>query len=151
VDDRVITWDRRRDIRRNEQDVIDKYGVEPRSIPDWLALVGDSADGFPGIKGWGKKTSALVLYRYGHLDDIPRDPREWDIDVARAGWLAANLQEQWDDALLFRNLATLRTDVPLEERLEELEWKGARRGELEELCRELDYEDFLKRVPRWCD
>jgi 5'-3' exonuclease len=150
VDDRVITWDRRRDIRRSEQDVIGKYGVEPGSIPDWLALVGDSADGYPGIKGWGKKTSALVLYRYGHLDEIPRDPLDWDIDVTRAGWLAANLQEQWDDALLFRKLATLRTDVPLQERLEELEWKGARRRELEELCRAIGYEEFLKRVPLWC-
>lgn len=150
VENRVITWDRRRDIRRDEQGVISKYGVEPRSIPDWLALVGDSADGFPGVKGWGKKSSSLVLCRYHHLDAIPRDPSEWDIDVARAGWLVANLRAQWDDALLFRNLATLRTDVPLEESVEDLEWKGARRSELEAFCRAIDYEPFLDRVPRWC-
>jgi 5'-3' exonuclease len=147
----VITWDRRRDIRRDEQDVIGKYGVEPKSIPDWLALVGDSADGFPGIPGWGKKTSALVLYRYHHLDDIPRDPSDWDIDVTRADRLAANLREQWDDALLFRELATLRNNVPLQESIEDLEWKGARRRELEKLCHEIGFEELLGRVPRWCE
>jgi 5'-3' exonuclease len=150
VDTRVITCDRRRNIRRDKKGVIAKYGVEPRSIPDWLALVGDSADGFPGIKGWGKKTSALVLHRYGRLDAIPRDPSEWDIDVTHARRLAANLIEHWDDALLFRDLATLRNDVPLQERLEDLEWKGALRRELEEFCRAIDYEEFLDRVPRWC-
>jgi 5'-3' exonuclease len=150
VGKRIITWDRRRDIRRGEQEVIGRYGVEPQSIPDWLALVGDSADGFPGVPGWGKQTSALVLYRYHHLDKIPQDPSDWDIDVQRATRLATHLEQHWDDALLYRDLATLRTDVPLKESLEDLEWKGARK-ELEELCREIGFEEFLERIPRWLD
>jgi 5'-3' exonuclease len=146
---RVITWDRRQDIRRSEQEVIGRFGVAPESIPDWLALVGDSADGFPGVAGWGKQTSALILYRYRHLDEIPEDPARWDIDVRGAVRLAANLRQHWDDALLYRDLATLRTDVPIEEELEDLAWKGARRDELENLCREIRFEEFLERVPRW--
>jgi 5'-3' exonuclease len=149
VGKRVITWDRRRDIRRGEQEVIGRFGVAPESIPDWLALVGDSADGFPGVAGWGKQTSALVLYRYRHLDGIPEDPAQWDIDVRRADRLAVNLRQHGDDALLYRDLATLRTNVPIEEKLEDLEWKGARRKELEDLCREIGFEEFLERVPRW--
>jgi 5'-3' exonuclease len=149
VGKRVITWDRRRAIQRGEQEVIARFGVAPQSIPDWLALVGDSADGFPGVVGWGKKTSALVLYRYRHLDAIPRDPTQWDIDVRGADRLAAGLERQWDDALLYRDLARLRTDVPLEESLDDLEWQGARRKELEGLCREIGFEEFLERVPRY--
>ncbi len=144
---RVVTWDRRRDIVRDQPAILDRFGVEPRSIPDWLALVGDSADGFPGISGWGEKSSALVLHRYGHLEEIPRYETDWDVAVRGAKRLATNLREHWDEAKLYRRLAVLRTDVPIEEDPEDLTWSGARREELEELCREIGDDEFPGRVP----
>lgn len=145
---RVVCWDRRRDIVYDEDGVLEKYGVRPGSIPDWLALVGDSADGYPGVPGWGAKSATAVLSRYAHLEAIPEDPREWGLTPGRARRLAESLRDHAQDAMLFRRLATLRTDVPLKERLGDLEWRGARER-LRELCREWGDAGLPARVSRW--
>lgn len=145
---RIVCWDRRRDIIIDEEGVVAKYGVRPASIPDWLALVGDSADGFPGVPSWGEKSAAAVLARYGHLEDIPDDPQTWGLPAARAARLAASLAQHKADALLFRRLATLREDVRLQESLDDLAWQGAR-PRLREICRSLGDEKFPERVMRW--
>ncbi|MGE0815076.1 MAG: 5'-3' exonuclease H3TH domain-containing protein [Vicinamibacterales bacterium] len=121
---RVVQRDRLRKVTRDEAGVVAKFGVPPASIPDYLALVGDSADGFPGLGGWGAKSAAKVLARYGHLESVPDDHRAWDVDVARAGALAATLRRDRDRALLFRTLATLRTDVPVFASVDDLAWAG---------------------------
>jgi 5'-3' exonuclease len=121
---RVVQLDRRKSITRDELGVVAKFGVEPASIPDYLALVGDSADGFPGLLGWGAKSSAAVLARFNHLESIPSDWREWGVNVAGPKALSATLVANRDQALLFRVLATLRTDVPVFDSVDQLEWKG---------------------------
>ena len=145
--DRVVCWDRMRKIVLNEPAVLAKFGVPPRSIPDFLALVGDAADGIPGLHGWGKKTAAIVLARYGHIEAIPDSARDWDVKPRRADDLAATLREQRDDALLYKRLATLPLDVPLKEDLKDLRWQGVRRDRFEELCLELGERDLAERVP----
>ena len=151
--DRVVCLDRRRKIVYDEPAVIGKFGVPPRSIPDYLALVGDAADGLPGVPRFGAKSTAAILARYGDIESIPGDPAAWDVKVRGAAALAANLAAARDDALLYRRLATLVTDVPLREDLDDLEWRGARRDELNALVAELgddDYQhDILRRVPRF--
>jgi len=122
---RVVQRDRVRKVTRDEAGVVAKFGVEPASIPDYLALVGDAADGFPGLPGWGAKSTATVLAKWKHLEAIPDDHRDWQVNVARAGALAATLKRDRDRALLFRRLATLRTDVPVFEDVDELRWQGA--------------------------
>ena len=122
--DRVVQFDRRKREQRDERGVVARFGVGPASIPDYLALVGDSADGFPGITGWGEKASSAVLGRYAHLERIPAKSTEWSVPVRGAARLAAALQENRDLALLFRTLATLRTDVPVFTDVEELRWRG---------------------------
>jgi 5'-3' exonuclease len=144
----VVCWDRRRDIVYDEEAVLAKYGVRPASIPDWLALVGDSADGYPGLSGWGPKSASAVLSRYEHIEAIPDDPTQWGLDASRAQRLAEHLRAHWEEALLYRHLATLRHDVPLDERIADLEWRGAHEH-LKRLCAELGSETFPKRVPRW--
>ena len=124
VGNRVVQFDRRLRQLRDEAGVAERFGVGPASIPDYLALVGDSSDGFPGVPGWGEKTSATVLARYGHLEAIPRDATAWDVSVRGAARLAASLDEHRDQALLFRTLATLRTDVPVFAAVDELRWRG---------------------------
>jgi 5'-3' exonuclease len=124
VGDRVVQFDRRQRALRNEAGVVERFGVGPASIPDYLALVGDTSDGFPGLPGWGEKTSALVLARYGHLEAIPADSDQWGVTVRGAERLAAALVEHRELALLFRTLATLRTDVPLFGAVDELRWGG---------------------------
>jgi 5'-3' exonuclease len=104
--------------------VVKKFGVSPASIPDYLALVGDSADGYPGLPGWGAKSSAAVLAKFIHLESIPRDSREWHVNAANAGTLASTLTREMDHALLFRTLATLRTDIPLFDDVDQLRWSG---------------------------
>jgi len=141
----VICWDRRRDILLDEEGVIRKFGVRPHSIPDWLALVGDAADGFPGIPGWGAKSASGVLSRFDHLESIPEDPRQLGLPPGRASRLMESLADHREEAFLYRRLATLRDDVPLGEGLADLEWRGAG-AELEEVCRELGDEGLAKRV-----
>jgi 5'-3' exonuclease len=126
--DRVVQLDRRTRETRDEAGVRRKFGVPPASIPDWLALVGDKADGYPGLPGWGPRTAATLLARYGRLEDIPRSSDDWDVSVRGADRLAATLAEQWERALLFRRLATLRTDAPIRADLDALRWTGPRPG-----------------------
>ena len=134
---RVVQLNRRTRVTLDEQGVIQKYGVPPLSIPDYLALVGDSADGYPGLAGWGAKSSAAVLARFGHLEQIPKDCREWHVNAASAGALADTLRREWADALLFRKLATLRTDIALFDDVEQLRWSGPK-PEFEAIAAELD-------------
>ena len=124
VGTRVVQLNRRTNTTLDEAGIIDKFGVPPRSIPDYLALVGDSADGYPGLRGWGPKSSSTVLAKFLHLEAIPDDSREWHVDVANAGSLAATLAAERESAMLFRKLATLRTDIPLFKNVEELRWNG---------------------------
>jgi 5'-3' exonuclease len=144
----VVCWDRRRDIIYDEAAVLAKFGVRPSSIPDWLALVGDSADGYPGLSGWGPKSAAAVLARYEHIESFPEDPGQWGLGIARARRLAESLRDHREDVFLYRRLATLRQDVPLQERVADLEWRGAL-DRLKPLCRELGDDKLVERVPRW--
>jgi 5'-3' exonuclease len=144
----IVCWDRRRDILYDEEAVLAKFGVRPASIPDWLALVGDAADGFPGIPGWGSKSAAAVLARYEHIEAIPKDYSQWGLGAARALRLSESLKAYQDDVLLYRVLATLRQDVPLKESLQDLEWRGAQ-DRLKTLCYELGDKKLPERVPRW--
>jgi 5'-3' exonuclease len=122
---RIVQLDRRKNIVRDEAGVVARFGVMPASIPDYLALVGDSADGFPGLAGWGAKSAAAVLAKFGHLEFIPSDWREWGVSVASPKALSGRLAADRDRALLFRLLATLRTDIPLFASIDQLQWKGA--------------------------
>ena len=137
---RVVVWDRMRKIVRDEAGVRAKFGVAPESIPDYLALVGDSADGLPGVFGWGRKSASALLERYRHIEAIPANASDWEVKPRRAYDLAAELRQEREAALLYRRLATLRLDVPLEEELDDLKWDGARREALAEICAELGEE-----------
>ena len=121
---RVVQMDRRKRVVRDEAGVITRFGVTPSSIPDYLALVGDASDGYPGLPGWGAKSAAAVLARFLHLESIPADSRVWGVNAASPARLAHTLTAERDRALLFRTLATLRTDVPLFESVDELRWTG---------------------------
>jgi 5'-3' exonuclease len=145
VGTRVVQLDRRRDILRDEAGVVAKFGVKPESIPDYLAVVGDSADGYPGLSGWGVKAAALTLSQYPHLEDIPKDWRKWHPSIRKARLLSESLFNAWSDALLFRTLATLRRDVPVFATVEELRWKGPDRN-FEEYCRRIESRDLLGRA-----
>ena len=148
---RIVCWDRRREIVIDEQGVIEKFGVKPKSIPDWLGLVGDTADGFPGIPGWGAKSASAVLARFEHIESIPNDPAKWNlksISLGRATSLAESLASRRDEAYLYRTLATLRYDVPLKETLNDLKWQGAY-PRLKRLCHDLGDDRIPERVPRW--
>ena len=120
----IVQLNRRTQVTLDEAGVVQKFGVPPESIPDYLALVGDSADGYPGLPGWGAKSSAAVLAKFLHLEAIPKDCADWRVNAANAGALAATLGREWDNALLFRTLATLRTDIPLFDDVEQLRWTG---------------------------
>ena len=130
---RVVCLDRRRNALLDHQGVLVKFGVEPASIPDYLGLVGDSADGIPGIPRWGAKTSAAVLRRYGHIEQVPADSALWDVRVRGAKGAAESLAGRLEDALFYRELATLRLDVPLTESLDDLEWRGVPQRAFSEL------------------
>jgi 5'-3' exonuclease len=134
---RVVQLNRRTRVTLDEAGIIQKFGVSPESIPDYLALVGDAADGYPGLPGWGAKSSAAVLAKYVHLESIPPDWREWRVNAAHAGALARTLSEERDRAFLFRTLATLQTGIALFDDVDELEWRGPRPG-FEELGARLD-------------
>jgi 5'-3' exonuclease len=144
---RVVQLDRRRDILRDEAGVLAKFGVRPQSIPDYLAVVGDSADGFPGLPGWGPKAAAMVLSRYSRLENIPNDWREWPSSIRSARNLSATLFDSWDDALLFRTLATLRLDAPVFDIVDELCWLGPRAG-FEEHCHRMKSPELFNRARR---
>lgn len=145
VGTRVVQLDRRRDILRDEAGVVAKFGVKPQSIPDYLALVGDSADGFPGVPGWGEKSSALVLSLYPRLENIPKDWRAWHPSIGSGRRLATSLFGSWDDALLFRTLATLRLDAPVFDSVDDLRWKGPH-ANFEAQCRVMGSPDLFDRA-----
>lgn len=142
----VVTLDRRREIVLDADGVREKFGVSPESIPDYLALVGDAADGIPGIARWGAKSAATVLGKLIHLENIPDDHEAWGVKVRGAATLAQNLREHREDAMLYRTLATLRSDVPITESLDELRWDGPDRQALESLCEELGERTLLDRI-----
>jgi 5'-3' exonuclease len=123
---RVVQVDRRRETTRDEAGIVAKFGVRPESIPDFLAVVGDTADGYPGISGWGEKGAASVFSRYPHLENVPRDWQAWHPSIKKARGLSESLFNSWNEALLFRDLATLRTSVPVFDSVADLEWKGPR-------------------------
>jgi 5'-3' exonuclease len=151
-DGRVVTYDRRKRQFMDADAVQAKFGVRPESIPDFLALVGDSADGYPGLPGWGAVSAAAVLRRYPHLEAIPESVRGWDVGVRGAAALAVSLKEHRPDVLLYRELALLRTDAPIPQRSHRaLAWRGVPREPFEELMRRLDEPRLRFRVPRWQD
>ena len=147
----IVCWDRRREIIIDEKGVVEKFGVRPQSIPDWLALVGDSADGYPGIPGWGAKSASTVLSRFEHIEAIPNDSTKWKLSAispGRAASLAESLSQRREEALLYKKLATVRRDVPLQEKLSDLKWQGAWER-LKKICYELGEERIPERIPRW--
>ena len=142
---RVVQFDRRAGVLRDEEGVRAKFGVAPASIPDYLALVGDAADGFPGLRGWGAKSAAAVIGRYGRIDAIPDDPADWDVAVRGAGRLAGELAGRRDLARRFRDLATLRTDARLFDAVDDLCWRGPRPA-LFDLCARLNVPAHFERA-----
>lgn len=142
---RIVQLNRRTRLVVDEAGVVQKFGVLPESIPDYLALVGDAADGYPGLPGWGAKSSAAVLAKFIHLEAVPKDCREWRVNATNASALADTLHNQWDRAVLFRKLATLRTDIPLFENVDQLRWNGPA-SEFTELAARLDA--AVTRAPR---
>ena len=142
---RIVQLDRRTGTIRDEQGVAQKFGVLPESIPDYLALVGDAADGYPGLPGWGSKSSSGVLRKYHHLEQIPASFLDWHVNVANVSTLSSILRREWDRALLFRDLATLRTDLPLFNSVDTLRWSGPR-PEFDAIARQLDAAKTDKRL-----
>jgi 5'-3' exonuclease len=151
--DRIVLRDRMRRITYDEPGVVDKFGVPPASIPDYLALVGDSSDGYPGLPGWGAKSAAAVLARFGHIDAIPPSVLDWGVDIRNASRLAATLEQHRAEAALYRTLATLNRDSTLEGTitLDDLEWRGVPRATFVALCEELGFDTVRERVHRWAD
>jgi 5''-3'' exonuclease (including N-terminal domain of PolI) len=150
--ERVVLRDRRRGLTIDDKAVRAKWGVAPESIPDYLGLVGDAADGFPGLPGWGARSAAAVLARFTHLEAIPAAVGDWHVDVRSAAGLNATLRARWDEALLYRRLATLRLDAPLPQTdPEELLWRGARRDAFAALCEELGARGLAQRPQLWQD
>ncbi|MGH2463201.1 MAG: 5'-3' exonuclease [Candidatus Limnocylindria bacterium] len=147
--ERTVLRDRMRKVTYDEIGVIAKFGVRPTSIPDYLALVGDSADGYPGLPGWGARSAGAVLARWEHLEAIPDDPLSWDVDIRGAGRLGATLRQHRDEALLYRRLATLGLDAAAPGTVDELAWAGVPRNEFEAFCAELGFESIQGRVHRW--
>jgi 5'-3' exonuclease len=152
--DRIVLRDRMRRVTYDEAGIVTKFGVSPESIPDYLALVGDSSDGFPGLPGWGAKSAAAVLARWKHLEAIPASALDWDVPVRNASRLAATLDQQRGDAILFRRLAVLNRDARIDDvtgTLDELEWRGVPRAAFVALCDELGFDTVRERVHRWAD
>lgn len=148
-DRHVVAFDRRKREFVDAEGVVAKFGVAPESIPDYLGLVGDSSDGFPGVPGWGAKSASLVLSRYGHIEDIPLEADLWDVDVRGAQRLVTALRSHMADALLFRFLAVLRHDVPLTETLGDLEWQGVPRERWESFCDRYGFGGLRSRPSRY--
>ncbi len=151
--ERVVLRDRMRKITYDEAGIREKFGVAPTSIADYLALVGDSSDGYPGLPGWGAKSAAIVLARFEHLEAIPESPLDWELDLRNASRLAATLAQHRAEALLFRRLATLNTDADIAATpiLESLEWRGVPRDRFVALCDELGFDTVRERIHRWGD
>jgi 5'-3' exonuclease len=155
-DERVVLLDRRRRITYDEPAVKVKWGVPPTAIPDWLALVGDSSDGYPGLPGWGAKSAAAVLARYGSLEAIPAKASAWDVPSLRGGVaLAATLRERWDEVMLYRSLARLRTaedgvEIP-QQSIDELRWRGTPREPWQAFCVSLGLDQYAGRPHRWLE
>ncbi|MDE0269352.1 MAG: flap endonuclease [Acidimicrobiaceae bacterium] len=145
LDGRVVQYDRRREIVYDYQGVIGKFGVRPESIPDYLGLVGDTADGIPGLAGWGAKSTSEVLWRYGHITDIPLDADDWDIQVRGAARLARTLRERYEDALLFKRVATVALDAPVAASADDLKWQGPLDG-FNQHCAAIDAEHLATRA-----
>jgi 5'-3' exonuclease len=152
-DERIVLRDRMRRITYDAAGVVEKFGVAPESIPDYLALVGDSSDGFPGLPGWGSKSAAAVLAKWRHIDDVPPSVLDWELDLRNASRLAATLQDQRPAAALYRTLATLNrdSDISSTTTLDDLEWHGVRREAFVALCDELGFDTVRERVHRWAD
>ena len=149
--DSIVCYDRRRERVMDEAGVIEKFGVSPESIPDLLALTGDAADGIPGIPRWGAKTSANLLSRYGHIEEIPHEAADWDVQVRGAAGAAQSLNAHASEARLYKELATLRTDVPMDASLEALEWKGVDREKYLALCDDLGFGRLASLPHKWSD
>ena len=147
--ERVVLRDRMRRITYDEAGIRAKFGVAPESIADYLALVGDSSDGYPGLPGWGAKSAAAVLSRWIHLEQIPDSPLDWDVPLRGASSLAATLRDRRGEAALYKRLATLNADAAIDEQLDDLEWQGVKRDEFTALCAELGFETVGSRVHRW--
>ena len=148
---RIVGYDRRKRSFIDRDAVVEKFGVSPESIPDYLALVGDSADGYPGLPGWGAKSSSTLLSRYGRVEDIPSRPEDWEVTVRGAARLAASLAAGREDVALFKDLATLRRDVPLVESLEDLRWRGVPRKPFLAFCERHGFGQLRQRPHRWRD
>jgi 5'-3' exonuclease len=149
IDQKIVCWDRLRGRVLDEPGVVDKFGIPPRSIPDLLALVGDSADGIPGVPRWGMKSAAAVLARFGSIEAIPDRASDWGFALRGSEQLAASLREHRPVLDLYKRLATLRTDVPLAEGLDDLEWLGAHQADFAELAAEIGDQEVVERVTRY--
>jgi 5'-3' exonuclease len=149
IGDSVVCFDRRRETIMGEAGVVEKFGVPPVSIPDFLALTGDAADGIPGIPKWGAKTSAQILAHYGRIEDIPEDSADWEVKVRGAASAAESLNAHTSEARLYKDLTTLRTDVPLDASLGVIEWKGVNRASYEALCDELGFGRLASLPHKW--
>ncbi len=145
VDKLIVQFDRRKRELRDENGVVEKFGVRPASIPDYLALVGDSSDGYPGLPGWGAKSTAAVISHFGHIEDIPDSAREWGLELRGADKLAATLADQREQAMLYKDLAILRVDDDLIANVDDLRWTGPT-GEFGSVCKSLDAEELTTRV-----
>lgn len=151
VSDRIVTYNRREQKMIDEDGVVEKFGVHPESIPDYLALVGDTADGVPGLPGWGAKSSSTVLAKFPRLELIPTDPVDWGVKVRGAEKLAATLAANQEAAYLYRELTTLRLDVPFSEDLADIEWKGVPEDRFTEFCTKMGFDPDAINVHRWAD
>ncbi len=147
----IVGFDRRNSKFIDEEGVVEKFGVAPASIPDYLGLVGDTADGFPGLRGWGAKSASMVLSQYGHIESIPLEAESWDVTVRGAQRLVETLRDHISEALLFRYLATLRRDVPLGESLSDLEWQGVPRECFLDFCDRFGFGSLREKPERWVD
>lgn len=151
IADRIVTYNRREQKMIDEDGVVEKFGIHPESIPDYLALVGDTADGVPGLPGWGAKSAATVLAKFPRLELIPGDPLDWGVKVRGADKLAATLAEHQEEAYLYRELTTLRLDVPIEESLDDLEWKGVPEDQFRAFCDTWGFDADSINVHRWAE
>lgn len=148
---KIVGYDRRKGVFTDAEGTREKFGVPPESIPDYLGLVGDTADGIPGLPGWGAKSSGTLLSEYGHIENIPASEVDWAVKVRSAAKLAGTLRDRMDDVILYRDLATLRTDVEIPQTLDDLEWRGVHREAFESLCDELGFTGLKNRPTRYAD